>query len=157
MRKIFDKTFILYVILGFVNYFACSAIMLIFRNVLRMDEDLCIIISFALQTVNSFILNRYVTFRGIEISKWWPVKFVVSVALAYVVSKVILKRVYQYLIEVPFFSGIADWLQGYVGKGNDNFRENLVMLACTFTYCVINYVGQRYFVFTAKKRDTGNP
>ena len=157
MKRYFDKTFFLYVILGFVNYFACSAIMLIFRNVLRINEDVCLIIAFALQTINSFILNRYVTFRGIEIAKSWPVKFVISVALAYVISKVVLKRVFQYLIELPFFSGIADWLQGYVGKGNDNFRENLVMLACTFTYCVINYIGQRYFVFTPKKQDTCSP
>ncbi len=157
MKKIIDKTFFLYVILGFVNYFACSAIMLIFRNVLRLEEDLCLIIAFALQTINSFILNRYVTFRGIELEKTWPIKFVVSVAAAYVISKVLLKRVFQYLINVPFFSNIVDWLKGYVGKGNDNFRENLVMLACTFTYCVINYVGQRYFVFRARKQGTGNP
>ena len=34
------------------------------------------------------------------------------------------------------------------------FRHDLVMLACTFTYCVINYVGQRYYVFRAVKEKT---
>ena len=157
MKRYFDKTFVLYVVLGFVNYIVCSAIMLFFNNVLRLDEDPSMIVSFALQTINSFILNRYVTFRGIRIAKSWPVKFVISVAISYLFSKVLMKGVYAWLIERQPFSGIADRLQDLVAKGSDNFRTNLVMLACTFTYCVVNYIGQRYFVFKARKQDTCNP
>ena len=157
MKRYFDKTFVLYVILGFVNYFVCSAIMLFFNNVLRLAEDPSMIVAFALQTINSFILNRYVTFRGIPIARSWPVKFVVSVAISYLFSKVLMKGVYAWLVERPFMTGMVSWLQNLVAKGNDNFKTNLVMLACTFTYCVVNYVGQRYFVFKARKPDTCNP
>ena len=148
-RKIFDKTFLIYVVLGFLNYGICNAIMLVLHLVFHVGEDASIVIEFALQTLVSFLLNRYVTFRGIRISRYWPLKFVVSVAGSYLIAKVLLKKLFEYLITLPFFYGIADWLQGLVTKNADpaDFRRSLVMLATTFIYCVVNYVGQRYYVF----------
>ena len=64
MKKILDKTFWLYVGLGILNYGFCSVIMLFFKNVVRLGDTPCLIISFTLQTSISFILNRFVTFRG---------------------------------------------------------------------------------------------
>ena len=154
-NKIFDKTFWLYVILGLLNYGVCNAIMLVLHNVFQVGKDASIIIEFALQTGVSFLLNRYVTFRGIPISRWWPVKFFVAVGVSYLLAKVLLLKLFEYLITLPFFISIADWLQGLVARDADpmKFRQNLVMLACTFAYCVINYVGQRYYVFRPRKEE----
>ena len=159
LTKFLDKTFWIYVGLGFLNYFFCSAVMLIFRNVLNVPEDPCLYIAFFLQTTISFILNRYVTFRGIRISRLWQLKFVVSVGTSYLVAKVLLKKLFYELIELPFFAGISDWLQKLVRSelSTARFRQSLVMLACTFIYCVINYIGQRYFVFRPRKPDTECP
>lgn len=159
LKKIFDKTFIIYVVLGFLNYGVCNLIMLVLHNVFGLAETPSLIVEFALQTTVSFILNRYVTFRGIPISRYWPVKFVISVAVSYLLAKVLLLQVFKYLITLPFFIAIADWVQGIVAKTADPtvFRSNLVMLACTFAYCVINYVGQRYYVFKPLKQGTENP
>jgi putative flippase GtrA len=153
ISKILDKTFWLYVALGFLNYGVCNAIMLVLHNVFHVGTTASLIIEFALQTGVSFLLNRYVTFRGIRISRWWPVKFFVSVGVSYLVAKVLLYKVFEYLITLPFFVAIADWVQGIVARDADplKFRHNLVMLACTFVYCVINYVGQRYYVFRPRK------
>lgn len=153
LLKLFDRTFWLYVGLGFFNYFFCSAVMLIFRNVLEVPETACLIIAFAMQTTISFFLNRYVTFRGIRISKYWPLFFVCSIAVCYVVAKVLLRDVFAQLVELPWAVDITEWLRNllHVSREPALFRENLVMLACTFTYCVINYLGQRYFVFRAVK------
>lgn len=153
LKKIMDKTFWIYVGLGILNYGICNAIMLLLHNVCHVETTPSLIIEFALQTGISFLLNRYVTFRGLEISLWWPVKFVVSVGVSYLLAKVLLYKVFEYLITLPFFIAIADWIQGIVAKEADPllFRHNLVMLACTFTYCVINYIGQRYYVFRPRK------
>ena len=149
LSKIMDKTFWLYVILGLVNYGVCNAFMLLLHNVYHVETVPSLIIEFALQTMISFLLNRFVTFRGLEISRWWPVKFAVSVGVSYLLAKVLLYKVFEYLITLPFFIAIADWVQNIVARDSDPllFRHNLVMLACTMTYCVINYVGQRYYVF----------
>ena len=154
LAKLLDRTFWLYVGLGFLNYFFCSAVMLIFRNVLHFSELACLIIAFAMQTTISFFLNRYVTFRGIQISRFWPLLFVGSVATCYLVAKVLLRDVFKYLVTVPWIRSIVEWLHGFFGKSlsHDEFALNLVMLACTFTYCVINYLGQRYFVFRPRPK-----
>ena len=154
-NSIFDRTFWLYVILGLFNYGLCNLVMLILHNVYNVSKDVSIIIEFAMQTGISFLLNRFVTFRGIEISRWWPVKFFVAVGVSYLLAKVLLLKLFEYLITLPFFISIADWLQGIVAKEADpmKFRQNLVMLACTFAYCVINYIGQRYYVFRPRKKE----
>ena len=153
IKKLLDKTFWIYVALGILNYGVCNAIMLVLHNVFHVGTTASLIIEFALQTAVSFVLNRYVTFRGLQISKYWPLKFVVSVGLSYLIAKVLLLKVFEYLITLPFFIAIADWVQGIVAREADPalFRHNLVMLACTFTYCVINYIGQRYYVFRPRK------
>lgn len=155
MKKIIDKTFLIYAGLGLLNYGFCSLVMLLFRNLVKLDEVWCLVISFLLQTSISFILNRYVTFRGIEISKYWPIKFVISIAVCYVVAKILLRDLYKLLIELPFFVSLTDWLGNllHVTLPPQEFRLQLVMLATTFTYCVINYIGQRYFVFRAVKKE----
>lgn len=157
LKKVLDKTFWIYVGLGILNYGICNAIMLVLHLVFKVETTPSLIIEFALQTCISFLLNRYVTFRGLKISRYWPVKFVVSVGLSYLLAKVLLYRVFEYLITLPFFIAVADWVQGIVeavaGKPTDAavFRHSLVMLACTFIYCAVNYVGQRYYVFRAEK------
>ncbi len=155
IKKLLDKTFWIYVALGFLNYGICSLIMLAIRFGLNVSESSSIHVSFALQTMMSFLLNRYVTFRKLKISKWWPVRFFVSVGVSYLLAKVLLLQAFKYLITLPFFIGIADWIQGIAWKevAAEKFREALVMLACTFIYCVINYIGQRYFVFRPRKEN----
>ena len=159
MKKILDKTFFLYVGLGILNYLTCNAIMLVVHNVFHVAKTPSLILEFALQTMISFLLNRYVTFRGIPISRYWPLKFVVSVGASYLLAKVLLLRLFEEWINLPFFAGISDWLQGLIAKeaATEDFRRNLVMLATTFIYCVVNYIGQRYYVFSPRKQDTGNP
>ena len=70
-NRVFDRTFWIYVILGLVNYGVCNAIMLVLHLVFHVETDAALYIEFALQTGISFLLNRYVTFRGLKISRWW--------------------------------------------------------------------------------------
>lgn len=152
-NKVFDKTFWLYVVLGILNYGVCNLIMLILHNVFHVEKTPSLIIEFTLQTGISFLLNRFVTFRGLRISRYWPLKFVVSVGMSYLLAKVLLLKVFESLINVQPLCAISDWIQNLVAKSAETpvFRENLVMLACTMTYCIINYIGQRYYVFRAQK------
>ena len=156
LKKIMDKTFWIYVGLGILNYGICNAFMLLLHNVCHVETTPSLIIEFALQTGISFLLNRFVTFRGLEISRWWPVKFVVSVGVSYLLAKVLLYKVFEYLITLPFLISIADWVQSIVAPQAEplDFRHSLVMLACTFIYCAVNYIGQRYYVFKPCKEET---
>ena len=153
-NKVIDRIFWIYAFLGLLNYGVCNVLMLVLHHVFAVDTNSSILIEFCLQTMISFLLNRYVTFRGIKISRWWPVKFFVAVGVSYLIAKVLLLKVFEYLITLPFFIGISDWVQSIVARDADpmKFRESLVMLACTFVYCTINYIGQRYYVFRPRKQ-----
>lgn len=153
IKKLLDKTFWIYVALGILNYAICNAVMLALHFMFEVETDSALYIEFAMQTMASFLLNRFVTFRGLKISRWWWIMFFVSVGVSYLIAKVLLYKVFEYLITLPFFISIADWLQNLVAKGKPplDFRHALVMLACTFVYCVINYIGQRYYVFRSVK------
>ena len=159
LRRVFDKTMLLYVVLGIVNYGVCNAIMLVVHHVFHVDRTPSLILEFFLQTCISFLLNRYVTFRGLEISRWWPLKFVVSVGLSYLVAKVLLLRVFEYLIIRRPLCTLALWAHRTVAPGSNyaKFVDSLVMLATTLIYCAVNYIGQRYYVFRPRKRDTECP
>lgn len=163
LKKIFDKTFIIYVALGILNYVLCSVIMLFFKHKVGLSDVPCMYISFFLQTTISFFLNRYVTFRGLEISRYWPIYFVISVSTCVLIARVLLKELLEHLMTLPFFISIADWIQGLFFALTKkqiaplNFRDDLILLTCTFTYSVLNYVGQRYFVFKPRMRDIGCP
>lgn len=153
IKKLLDKTFWIYVALGILNYAICNAVMLALHFMFEVETDSALYIEFAMQTMASFLLNRFVTFRGLKISRWWWIMFFVSVGVSYLIAKVLLYKVFEYLITLPFFISIADWLQNLVAKGKPplDFRHALVMLACTFVYCFINYIGQRYYVFRSVK------
>ena len=161
LRKIMDKTFWLYVALGFLNYGFCSLVLLYFKHGLGVPDVPCMYISFFLQTTISFFLNRYVTFRGLAISRYWPIYFVISVASGVLIARVLLKALLEYLMTLPFFIFIADWIQGVFFALTKkqivplDFRDDLILLTCTFTYSVINYVGQRYFVFKPQRQGRG--
>ena len=99
IRKLLDKTFWIYVALGILNYGICNAIMLWIHHDLNVSTDLSLFIEFAMQTMVSFLLNRCVTFRGLKISKWWPVLFFVSVGVSYLLAKVLLFKVFEYLVK----------------------------------------------------------
>lgn len=149
MKKIIDKTFFIYAGLGILNYGFCNAIMVILRNVVGMEQIWYLIICFLMQSTISFLLNRYVTFRGLHISRYWPLKFVISIGICYLGAKVLLLKFCMWAIEFPVFVSLSEWLCGFLQltMPASELRGTVADLMCTFIYCVINYVGQRYFVF----------
>lgn len=149
MKKVFDKTFFLYLLLGILNYAFCNAVMLFVNIALGVPETPSLVIEFALQTIISFFLNRYVTFRGWRVSRLWPLHSLASVGLCYLLAKVLLRDFFVWLMLTPLPSAIAAWLQGLLHNDlpPEFFCRKLAMLLCTLTYSVINYIGQRYVVF----------
>ena len=149
MKKHFDRVLLLYVLLGLLNYAFCNAVMLFFNLMFHLPETPSLILEFALQSVISFFLNRYVTFRGRKLSRLWPLYSLLVIAVCYLIAKVLLHGVFAALLALPALRAASEWLRELlrVGLSPEVFREKLVMLLCTFTYCVVNYFGQRYLVF----------
>lgn len=153
MKKVFDKTMFLYLILGLLNYAVCNAVMLFVNIALHVPETPSLILEFVLQTINSFILNRYVTFRGWRVSRLWPLISLCSIGVCYLLAKVLMRDVFVSLMQAEPLRSVAAWGQDVLKNDMplEEFCEKIAMLLCTLTYSAINYIGQRYVVFRRVK------
>ena len=79
----------------------------------------------------SFFLNKYFTFQNKERSWWQVVKFIITVAVCWVIA---------YAIAKPLV------LQVLAGQ-SVKIQENVAMLAGMCIYTGLNYFGQRFFAF----------
>lgn len=149
MKKLIDKTLVLYLLLGIANYIVCNTVMLFINIVFSVPETPSLMIEFLLQTVSAFFLNRYVTFRGRRITRFWPLLSIGVFLLCFLIAKVLLRDVFYALMQTPAMTVSANRLQTLLGLDAEPevFREKLVMLMCTLMYSILNYFGQRYLVF----------
>lgn len=98
-------------------------------------------IAYAAGAALSFFLNRYFTFHSQE-DFWRSLgKFIVNVAVCYVLA---------YALAQPLVNGALG------GTGlSDIWRERIAKLAGMCLYTLLNYCGQRFFAFRRGKR-SGN-
>ena len=144
IKKVLDRTFWIYVGLGITNYLICNTVMLILYNFCGFGKDSAFGVYYCMQTLISLLLNRFVTFRNLKISRLWPVRFVISIALSYLLAKVLLKELAEWLVALPVIAGV---LRQLAGAHAPKLAGNLVLVSCSLCYCAVNYIGQRYFVF----------
>lgn len=134
--------------LGIVNYLACSLAMLAVYNYTSAGEELAFLVYYLLSTVISLILNRFVTFRQQHPARNWPVKFVCTVFACYVLTKVVLKT----LIDLVLLSdSMQQWFVQVVHTLNpQQLESNIALVVTSLSYCILNYFGQRYYVFRSR-------
>lgn len=154
MKRVFDRTFWLYCLLGLLNYGVCNAVMLFLNVALALPETTSLLVEFSLQTLISFALNRYVTFRGCQVSRFWLLFSLLIVGLCYLLTRVLLRDLFLLLLQTAGLQAICAGLRSGLGisMAQPVFNQKLVMLLCTFTYSVVNYFGQRYLVFRPGKQ-----
>lgn len=153
-KSFFDRTLLLYVLLGIGNYLVCNAVMLLLNIVLHISEDLSLLIEFLLQTFNSFFLNRYVTFRDRRVNRLWPLFSLLIVALSYLLAKVLLRDLFLAWLQSDGMQAGIEALRQRLGvtMAHAEFSAKLVMLLCTLFYSIVNYFGQRYLAFRPDRR-----
>lgn len=146
----------LYAGLGIVNYLFCNAVMLFVNIALSLPEATSLLLGFALQAAISFLLSRYVTFRNLNVSRFWLGYSILMVGLCYLIARVLLRDLFLLLLQTEAIISCVASLRAWLSVEMELavFSEKLVMLLCTLTYSVINYIGQRYFVFRPKKNHT---
>ncbi len=135
MKKLIDKTFIKFVIVGVINTLFGTAIMFGFYNILHFDYWVSSAANYILGSILSYFLNKYFTFKNTE-KGWKPIlRFALNISICYLVAYGIAKPV------------VAMMLTGY----SSNIQENCAMLVGMGLFVILNYIGQRFFAF--KKKD----
>lgn len=136
MAKLIDQSIPKFLLVGVLNTLVGAGIMFLLYNVAGWGYWPSTAANYLVGGVVSFFLNKYFTFQNRERSWRQVVKFIVTVAvcwvLAYAIAKPLVLRV---------LSGQSVKLQ-----------ENVAMLAGMCIYTGLNYFGQRFFAFKQESK-----
>ena len=142
LKKLLDPTFFRFLLVGVVNTLVGTAIMFGLYNVagLYLWGDTGYWISsaanYVVGSVVSYFLNKHFTFRNTETGSEVVVRFVINIAVCWVLA---------YGIAQP----VTEWVLG--GVLSEQMVGNLSMFCGMVLFVMLNYLGQRFFAFREKK------
>lgn len=148
VRALFDKyrDFIMEVIhfgmVGVINTLMGWGIMALLYNLIHMNYWLSSGISYFIGSVFSYHANAKLTFKVEERDRWLPWRFAINIIVCYLVSFSVAKPLVARLIEL---TGLA---RG--GGLSQALFENIAMIFGMGIFIVMNFFGQKLFVFQSK-------
>lgn len=135
-KKFFDITFWKFIIVGIVNTLFGTGIMFLFYNVFHFDYWISSASNYIFGSILSYFLNKFFTFKSKKNSKKDIIKFTINITLCYAIAYGAAKPLVKWIL-----SGASTSVQ-----------ENLAMLVGMGLFVILNYCGQRFFVFTDKSK-----
>ena len=147
LRRMVDRTLVYYVIIGVLNFILCTAIMFLLFNVCGFSDHIAPLFNYVLGSLIWYLACRYILFPAKQSSWKQIVRFVAEVLVVYVVSYyVIAPLLSRVLLPNPkvraFFS--------FGGEEADMVKGNCEMTIGAAAYAILNYFGQRYYVFSKR-------
>lgn len=149
LRELFDKyrDFIMEVIhfgmVGVVNTLMGWGIMAVLYNLIHMNYWLSSGISYFIGSVFSYHANAKLTFKMENKDKWLPWRFALNIIVCYLISFSVAKPLVARLIE---FAGLT-----HGGGLSQKLFENIAMICGMCIFIVMNFFGQKLFVFRKSK------
>lgn len=152
MKKISDiymryKDFIMEVIhfgmVGVINTLMGWGIMAVLYNLIHMNYWLSSGISYFIGSVFSYHANAKLTFKVENRDKWLPWRFALNIIVCYLISFSVAKPLVARLIDL---SGLASG-----AALSRKLFENIAMVFGMCIFIVMNFFGQKLFVFRKSK------
>lgn len=149
VRALFEKyrDFIMEVIhfgmVGVINTLMGWGIMALLYNLIHMNYWISSGISYFIGSVFSYHANAKLTFKVEERDRWLPWRFALNIIVCYLVSFSVAKPLVARLIEL---TGLA---RG--GGLSQALFENIAMIFGMGIFIVMNFFGQKLFVFRKSK------
>lgn len=143
------KDFIMEVIhfgmVGVINTMMGWAIMAVLYNLIHLNYWVSSGISYFIGSVFSYHANAKLTFKVENRDKWLPWRFALNIIVCYLVSFTVAK---------PFTAKLL-YMLGVSGNGriSQALLENIAMIFGMGIFIVMNFFGQKLFVF--RKRGIG--
>lgn len=150
MKKIFDKAFVLYCIVGVLNFIVCTAIMFLLYNLGVCSEDVAPLVNYGLGGVIWYVANLKLVFPGQKQTPALVFRFVLEAVCCYLLCYyLIAPPLYRLLADKAVFQRIISFI---MHLPEEQLEANCVMALGSLCYAVLNYFGQRFFVFHEFKR-----
>lgn len=147
IKKVVDRTLVYYLIVGVLNFLICTGLMFLLFNVCGFSDHVAPLFNYGLGSLIWYLACRYLLFPG-QGSTWQQIlRFLAEVIVCYAIS---------YYIVAPLLSdvllksrSVKDFFS-FGGCEMDMIEGNCQMTIGAIAYAIINYFGQRYFVFTQR-------
>ena len=133
--RLFDKTTLKFILVGIINTLFGTGVMFLAYNVFSASYWLSSALNYILGSILSYFLNKYFTFQSKEKSWSQVVKFVLNITVCYFLAY-----------------GLAKPLVMRILSGQEiKLVENAAMVVGMVLFVGLNYLGQRFLVFSEKK------
>lgn len=138
IKRLLDKTFWKFIMVGIINTLVGTIIMFICYNIFSCNYWFSSVMNYIVGSIVSYFLNKNFTFRNKERSWIIVGKFVLNISVCYLLSYGIAKPLIAYILS----------------SQSTNVQENGAMLVGMVLFVGLNYLGQRFFAFkTVKDED----
>lgn len=129
-NKIWKNSFVRFLLVGVSNTLLSLILMFLLEDLGYWPSTA---IAYVAGAILSFFLNRYFTFHSEE--RFWASagKFIINVALCYVIAYAIAQPLVSWLLSGTAISAV--------------WQERIAKVAGMGLYTLINYFGQRFFAF----------
>lgn len=135
IKKLLDKTFWKFILVGVINTLVGTTVMFVFYNVFQLSYWVSSASNYIIGSIVSYFLNKNFTFQNKSKSPVVILKFIANITVCYLVA---------YGLAKPFVRYI---LAGYSAK----VQDNISMLVGMCLFVALNYLGQRFFAFKEEK------
>ena len=143
IRKMVDRTFVIYLIVGLANFIFCTGLMFFLFNAWGVNEHIAPLINYGLGSLIWLLGCKYLIFPQVKSGYQQYIRFAIEVLICYAIS--------YYLIAPPvarFLLSHEEIYQIFTFGGGSRVTGNCEMAAGALIYALLNYFGQRYFVFS---------
>lgn len=144
------KDFIMEVIhfgmVGVINTLMGWIIMAVLYNLIHMNYWVSSGISYFIGSVFSYHANAKLTFKVENRDKWLPWRFALNIIVCYLVS---------FSVAKPFAVKLLNVI-GLSGRVSAALLDNIAMIFGMGIFIVMNFFGQKLFVFGKCRAEAGN-
>ena len=130
-KRLLDKTFWKFIMVGVINTIVGTGVMFLCYNVLRCSYWISSAMNYIVGSIVSYFLNKYFTFQNKQRS--WKIigKFILNISICYLIAY-----------------GVAKPLAAHILRSQSiRIQENGALLVGMCLFVGFNYLGQRFFVF----------
>jgi len=131
----FDIKLLRFLLVGLINTLVGSTLMFLLYNIAHFNYWLSSSCNYILTSILSFFLNKYFTFGVKDWSVYMIILFILTIALSYLIAYGISKPLMEFFLK----------------ESSIKIRENIALLTGMCVFTILNYFGQRFFVFKSYK------
>lgn len=132
IKKLLDKTFWKFILVGIINTIVGTSVMFLCYNALHFNYWISSAMNYIIGSIVSYFLNKYFTFQNKQRSWKMVAKFIINITICYLIAY-----------------GVAKPLVAHILSGQSiAVQENGAMLVGMCLFVGLNYLGQRFIVFS---------